>query len=96
MFIIEEGLYCYKVMLFDLKNARVTYQRLVNKMFTNKIGRTMEVCVEDILVKSLTIEQHVQDRTDTFASLKLYNMKLNPENYTFRVEAKRFLGFMVS
>lgn len=33
---------CYKVMLFDLKNAKVAYQMMVNKMFTKKIGRNME------------------------------------------------------
>ena len=55
-FITEEGLYCYKVMPFGLKNDGVTYQRLVNKVFTDKIDRSMEVYVDDMLVKSPTIE----------------------------------------
>ena len=42
-FITERGLYCYKVMPFGLKNAREIYPRLVNKMFKELIGDTMEV-----------------------------------------------------
>ncbi|KAI5344038.1 hypothetical protein L3X38_011915 [Prunus dulcis] len=51
-FIIERGAYCYKVMPFGLKNARATYQRLVNKIFKEQIGKTMEVYVDDMLVQS--------------------------------------------
>ena len=90
-FITEEGLYCYKVMPFGLKNAGATYQRLVNKVFTEKIGRSIEFYVDDMLIKSLTIKQHVEDLADTFASLRLYNMRLNPEKCTFRVEAGWYL-----
>ena len=67
-------------MLFGLKNAGATYQRLVNKVFADKIDRSMKVYVDDMLVKSPTIEQHIKDLVDTFASLRLYNMRLNPEN----------------
>ena len=51
-FITDRGLYCYKVMPFDLKNADTTYQRLVNKVFTDQLGRNMEAYVDDMLVKS--------------------------------------------
>ena len=52
-FTTDRGLYYYKVLPFNLKNAKATYQRLVNKVFTNLINKTMEVYIEDILVKSL-------------------------------------------
>ena len=83
-------------MPFGLKNTGDTYQRLVNKVFANKIGQSMEVYVDDMLVKCPTIEQDNEDLANTFASLRLYNMRLNPEKYTFKVEASKFLGFMVS
>ena len=51
-FITSQGLYCYNVMPFGLKNARATYQRLVNKMFSNQIRRNMVVYVDDMLIKS--------------------------------------------
>ncbi|KAL5563317.1 hypothetical protein UlMin_033064 [Ulmus minor] len=58
-FLTNQGLYYYKVMPFSLKNAGATYQRLVNKMFKNQIGKTMEVYVDDMLVKSLKTEEHI-------------------------------------
>ena len=42
-FITNQGLYCYKVMSFGLKNARATYQRLVNNMFAEQLGKSIEV-----------------------------------------------------
>ena len=55
-FIIEKGLYCYRVMPFELKNNGATYHRLVNKVFADKIGRSLKVYVDDMLVKSSTVE----------------------------------------
>ena len=52
-FITSQDLFCYKVIPFDLKNARATYQRLVNHMFRPQIGRNVEVYVDNMLVKSL-------------------------------------------
>ena len=51
-FVTSQGLFCYKVIPFGLKNARATYQRLVNHMFRPQIGRNVEVYVDDMLVKS--------------------------------------------
>ncbi|PKU78890.1 RNA-directed DNA polymerase [Dendrobium catenatum] len=48
-----KGLYYYLVMSFGLKNVGATYQRLMNKVFKNLIGRTMEVYVDEMIVKSL-------------------------------------------
>ena len=95
-FITSQGLYCYKVMPFELKNAGVTYQRLVNKMFNRQIGRNMEVYVDDILVKSKEELAHLNDLRKTFATLKQYQMKLNPSKCVFGVASSKFLGFMVS
>ena len=52
MFVTSQGLFCYKMMLFGLKNAGATYQRLMNKMFANQIERNVQVYVDDMLVKS--------------------------------------------
>ena len=44
--------YCYKVMPFRLKNSEAAYQRLMNKIFADHIGATIEVYIDDMLVKT--------------------------------------------
>ena len=95
-FITSQRLYCYKVMSFGLKNARATYQRLVNKMFNKQIGKNMEVYVDDMLVKNKEELAHLDDLRETFTTLKRYQMKLNPSKCVFGVALGKFLGFMVS
>ena len=51
-FVTIQGLFCYRVMPFGLKNPSPTYQRLINKMFAPQIGRNVQVYVDDMLVKS--------------------------------------------
>ena len=58
-FITYHGLYYYKAMPFGLKYAGTTYQRLVNMMFKNLIGKTMEAYVDDMLVKSKMTGDHI-------------------------------------
>ncbi|KAI9152951.1 hypothetical protein LWI28_003496 [Acer negundo] len=65
-FITRQGLYCYKVMSFGLKNAGATYQCLVNKLFKPQIGRSMEVYIDDMITKSSATDQHSKDLSQTF------------------------------
>ena len=95
-FVTSQGLFCYKVMPFGLKNAGATYQRLMNKMFAHQIGRNIQVYVDDMLVKSIREDDYLDDLKETFNTLRSYNMKLNPNKCAFRVTTGKFLGFMVS
>ena len=92
----SQGLFCYKVMPFRLKNAGAIYQRLMNKMFTHQLRRNVQVYVDDMLVKSVRENDHLSDLQETFNTLRLYNMKLNPSKCVFGVTVGKFLGFMVS
>ena len=95
-FIASQGLYCYKVMPFGLKNARATYQRLVNQMFSKQIGKNVEVYIDGMLVKSKEEEDHLDNLRETFNTLRQYNMNLNPSKCAFGVSSRKFLRFMVS
>jgi len=83
-------------MSFGLKNVGATYQRLMNKTFTCQIGRNVQVYKDDMLVKSIWEEDHLDNLKKTFNTLCSYNMKLNPNKCAFGVTAGKFLGFMVS
>ncbi|XP_070007255.1 uncharacterized protein [Nicotiana sylvestris] len=85
--ITDRGTYCYKVMPFGLKNDGATYQRLVTKIFQEHLRKTMEVYIDDMLVKSQQARDHIQHLSDTFQILRKFNMKLNPEKYAFGVSS---------
>ena len=82
-------------MPFGLKNTGGTYQRLMNKMFAYQIRRNVQVYVDDMLVKSVREDDHLNDLLETFDTLRTYNMKLDPSKCTFGITARKFLGFMV-
>jgi len=86
----------YKVISFRLKNAGATYQRLVNKLFKPLIGQTMEVYVDNMIVKSKNEEDHSRDLQKTFEILRAFNMKLNPKKCVFGVRSGKCLCFMIS
>ena len=95
-FITERELYCYKVMLLGLKNVGVTYQRLINKIFKEMIGKTIEVYIDDMLVKSLRVANHITHLDEAFGILQKYHMILNPSKCILRVSLGKFLGFLVT
>ena len=95
-FVTAQGTYRYCGMPFGLKNAGATYQRLVNRMFQKQIGTTMEVYINDMMLKSTTAELHIAHLSEAFQILRNYNMKLNPAKFAFGVSAGKFLGFIVN
>jgi hypothetical protein len=95
-FLTDRGTYCYKVMPFGLKNAGATFQCMVNHVFKDLIGKTMEVYVDDMLVKSSQRMEHIQHLEEAFSLLRKYKIRLNPEKCTFGVASGKFLGYLVT
>ncbi|KAL0448382.1 UNVERIFIED_CONTAM: hypothetical protein Slati_1394600 [Sesamum latifolium] len=79
-FITLDDTFCYVAMPFEMKNARATYQKLVDKIFQPQLGRNMEVYVDDMLIKSKEAHHYVEDLEETIAVLRKYRLKLNPGN----------------
>ena len=95
-FVTPTGNYHYKVMPFGLKNAESTYQRMMTKMFKPQLGRSIEVYVDDMVVKSKVVSEHVGDLTSIFEILRKHKLRLNASKCLFGVGLGKFLGYMVT
>ena len=93
-FLTPHGLYYYNVMPFGLKNAMATYQMMVTKIFRPLMGKSLEVCINDMLVKYKERPDHTRHLQETFELLRRHIMKLNPLKCAFGVSLGKFLGFM--
>ena len=95
-FISPNANYHYTVMPFGLKNAGATYQQMMTRMFRDKIGRTVEVYIDDIVVKSKQEIQHIEDLQGVFEILRQHKLRLNAEKCAFGVGAGKFLGYLIT
>ena len=67
-----KGIYCYKVMLFGLKNAGATYQQAMQNIFDNVLHKYVECYVDDLVVKTKRKEDHLADLRSVFNRLRKY------------------------
>ena len=88
--------YHYKVMPFGLKNAGSTYQRMMTKMFEPQLGKNVEVYIDDMVVKSKLVSEHIGDLTSIFEILREHKLRLNASKCSFGVGSGKFLGYMVT
>ena len=95
-FVIPIGNYHYKGMLFGLKNAGSTYQRMMTKMFESLLGKNIEIYIDDMVVKSKVVSKHLEDLRIIFEILRNYKLRLNASKCSFGVGSGKFLGYMVT
>jgi hypothetical protein len=95
-FITNFGVYSYNVMPFGLKNVGPTYQRLMNLVFSEQIGKILEVYIDNIIVKSQDGGDPIADLNEVFRQLRRYDLRLNPDKCTFGIESGKFLGFLLT
>ena len=82
-------------MTFGLKNAGATYQRVMNYIFYKLIGRIVEICIDDVMIKSKGYKGHLANLRETLECTRKHGLKMNPNKCAFGVSAGQFLGFMV-
>ena len=83
-------------MPYGLKNVGAMYQRLVNKMFKDLIGMTMELYIDDMLVKSFKAADHITHLEEIFDILRKHKMMLNLSKCIFGVSSGKFLNCLVT
>jgi hypothetical protein len=89
------GLFEWVVITFSLKNAGATYQRSMNLIFYELLNNTVEVYIDDIVVKSAEYSSHIADLRKAFNKMRRYGLKMNPHKCAFGVSAGKFLGFII-
>jgi hypothetical protein len=95
-FITSFGVFCYVTMPFGLRSAGTTYQRCMQHVFGDHIGRTVEAYVDDIVVKTRKADDLVNDLCVAFDCLRANRVKPNPEKCVFGVSRGMLLGYIVS
>ena len=95
-FVTPIGNYHYKVMSFDLKNARSTYERMTTRMFEPQLGKSIKVYIDDMVVKNKVVPEHVKDLGDIFEILRRHKLHLNTSKCSFGVGSSKFLGYMIT
>ncbi len=89
------GLFEWVVMTFGLKSAGATYKGAMIYIFHDLIGWLVEVYIDDMVVKSKEVENHIADLRKVFERTRKYGLKMNPTKCAFGVSAGQFLGFLV-
>ena len=95
-FVTPVGNYHYKVMSFGLKNVGSTYQRMMTRIFESQLGKNIEIYIDDMVVKSKVVSEHLGDLGNIFEVLRKYKLRLNASNCLFGVGLGNFLGYMVT
>lgn len=92
IFYTDKGTFCYIKITFRLRNIGETYQRLAYKVVEPQNGRNIEVYMDYMVIKSTYDNHFLQDIAESFDSLRVENMILNPKKCTFGTKEGRFLG----
>jgi len=90
----SQGIYCYTVMPFGLKNVGATYQRAMTIIFRDFLHNIGECYVDDLVVKTKDRENHPRDLNRVFEKLRQHQLKMNPLKCAFGVTSRKFLDFV--
>jgi hypothetical protein len=89
------GLFEWVVMIVGLKNVTATYQRVMNLIFHDLLEIILEICIDDVIVKSDSMDSHLADLHLDLERIHRYGLKINPLRCVFGVLTGKFQGFII-
>lgn len=95
-FSTADGHYEFLRMPFGLKNAPATFQRLMNEVLHEHLNKICLVYLDDIIIFSTTLEEHVQSVNKVFKTLRAANLKVQITKSEFFKKETKFLGHIVT
>lgn len=95
-FSTANGHYEFLRMPFGLRNAPATFQRLINNVLKDYIGKICLVYLDDILVFSTSIEEHMESLNKVFKCLQNANLRIQPDKCLFLSRETEFLGHIIT
>ena len=95
-FVTPIGNYHYKAMPFGLKNAGSTYKRMITRMFEPQLGKSIEVYIDNIVVRSKVVSQHMGNLENIFEILRKHKLRLNASKCSFCMGLGKFPSYMVT
>ena len=97
-FACELGLFQWKRMPFGLCNATATFQRLMARALigvTKKYGNLVMCYVDDVVIATPTLEDHIERLDEVFACMKRSGLKCKPSKCEILKDSIKYLGRMV-
>lgn len=95
-FTVEHGKYEFLKMPFGLKNAPSTFQRVMDNVLRNLLGKVCLVYMDDIIVYSTSLQEHLVNLRKVFDALQTYNLKIQMDKSEFLCKEVAFLGHVVT
>lgn len=95
-FVTPFGTYRFRRMPFGLKNAPMTFSRLMDRFRSGLGDRSIFTYLDDILVLSESFEKHIEDITAVFDRLRLFNLRARREKCYFVRNSVKYLGHIIS
>jgi hypothetical protein len=89
------SLFEWVVMTFGLKNSSATYQGVMSLIFHDLLGIVLDIYIDDVIVKSVSMNNHLADLRLSLERMRWYGLKMNPLKCAFSVLAGKFLRFII-